>query len=498
MFKKYDQKQCFLLPLSLDDFVPPGSPARTVSEVVDLLDLSAFEAEYSVLGQHAYDPRMMLKILFYSYFNGVTSSRAIADKLCSDTVYMYLSGMQHPDFRTLCRFRTMHKEGMELVFKQIVQFCMDLGMVGLGNVCFDGTKIKANASRKKTKDMKAVEKEIKKLLDESVEVDEVEDRVYGEGTPFEMPPDLRDPVRRREKLREAKEKLDELEKAKERLEDEKVKTTNLTDPDARLMKTHDGIRPAYNCQAAVDSQCQVVVAASVVKDESDYNQLIPMVELVEQNTGGLPWISTADSGYYTLDNYRYFKEHGRLGLIPDKMYQLEKLGKTRYIPKSRFTYDAEKDVYVCPAGNALTFYCNTPYKGMLLRNYYCRPGNCVLKSQCTKAGFRRVSKNPGDELVADMRDKLDSRLGESIYKERMSTVEPVFGNIKKNKGFKEFGLRGLIKTGIEFTIICAAHNLGKIHEFLKNTKKDPAQVPTEKNTIRVKATAIKPSLTYSP
>lgn len=320
MFKKYDQKQCFLLPLSLDDFVPLESPARTVSEVVDLLDLSAFESRYAVLGQRAYDPGMMLKVLFYSYYSGVTSSRCIADKLATDTVFMFLAGMQRPDFRTLCRFRSMHRDGVEQVFKQIVQLCMGLGMVGLGNVSFDGTKVKANASRKRTKDMKAVEKEIKKLIVESIKTDEEEGREYGDGTPYELPPDLRDPAKRKEKIREAKRKLDELERAKERLNDGKAKTTNLTDPDARLMKAHDGIKPGYNCQAAVDSRCQVVLAARVVKDESDYNQLVPMVELVKQNTGELPRVCTADSGYYTLDNYRYFKEHGNVGLIPDKMY----------------------------------------------------------------------------------------------------------------------------------------------------------------------------------
>jgi transposase len=489
LFKKYDQKQCFLLPLCLDDFVPPGSPARTISEVVDLLDLSAFESKYAVLGQRAYDPGMMLKVLFYSYYTGVTSSRSIADKLNADTVYMYLSGMQRPDFRTLCRFRSMHEEGIQAVFKQIVQYCMDLEMVGLGNVSFDGTKIKANASRKRTKDMKAVEKEISRLIEESERVDMEEDQKYGDSTPYEMPPELRDPAKRREKLRMIKKKLDDLGAAKKRLGEEKTKTTNLTDPDARLMKTHDGFRPAYNCQAAVDAKCQVVVAASVVGDENDCNQLVPMIEQVEENTGELPWITSADSGYSTLDNYRYFKEHERLGLIPDKTYQLEKLGKTKYYPKSSFTYDGERDVYVCPAGNTMAFHGNSKYKGEVLRNYYCKPGDCALKDKCTKAEFRRVSRNPGDDLVKDMRDKLDTRLGGSIYKERMSTVEPVFGNIKKNKGFKEFRLRSLIKAGIEFTILCTVHDLGKIHEHLKNLKKSPYKL-TRTNISGINTTTI--------
>lgn len=116
----------------------------------------------------------------------------------------------------------------------------------------------------------------------------------------------------------------------------------------------------------------------------------------------------------------------------------------------------------------MVFHGNSKYKGEVLRSYYCKHGNCILKSKCTKAEFRRVLRNPGDDLVKDMRDKLDTRLGKSIYKKQMSTVEPVFGNIKKNKKFKEFGLRGLIKTGIEFTILCTVHDLGKIHEHLKN------------------------------
>ena len=170
-FKKYDQHQTFILPFNLEDFVPEDSPARTINEVVDSLDLHVFVEKYNRRGPSPYDPRMMLKVLFYAYYNGVYSSRVIASRLLSDTVFMYLAGMQKPDFHTLCRFRTMHRQGIEQAFLDIVRLCMGLGMVGLGNVSFDGTRIKANASGKKTKDLEAVDKRIKKLLDESIEID---------------------------------------------------------------------------------------------------------------------------------------------------------------------------------------------------------------------------------------------------------------------------------------------------------------------------------------
>ena len=330
-FKKYDQHQTFIVPFNLEDFVPADSPARTIDEVVDSLDLSVFIEKYNRRGPSPYDPRMMLKVLFYAYYNGVYSSRVIASRVLTDTVYMYLSGMQKPDYHTLCRFRTMHKTGVEQAFLDIVRLCLELGMVGLGNVSFDGTRIKANASGKKTKDMEAVDKQIKKLLDESEKIDREEDEVYGDSTPFIVPPHLRDP---KERKRLIKEKLEELKKAKERLEESGEKNTNLTDPDARLMKTRQGVRPAYNGQAAVDGKCQVIVAASLVERENDTAQLVPLMEGVEANTGRLPWITTADSGYSSLDNLEYLETRGLLALIPDVLYHLKNWGSPSIIRKA--------------------------------------------------------------------------------------------------------------------------------------------------------------------
>ena len=309
-FKKYDQQQTFLFPLSLEDFIREDSPARTINEVVDDLDLSSFIEKYHRRGPSPYDPRMLLKVIFFAYYTGVFSSRVIASRLESDTTFMYLAGMQQPDFRTLCRFRTMHMEGIIMAFKDIVRLCMGLGMVGLGNVSFDGSKIKANASGKKTKNLEAIDKRITKLLKESQRLDGEEDVVYGEEeTPYRMPPHLRDPVERQKRIKEEVEKLGE---AKKRLSESGEKNTNLTDSDANLMKTRRGVFPAYNGQAAVDGKNQVILAARLVRDESDSKQLEPMIREVMNTTGRKPWITTGDSGYYSLDNYEFLKRRGCL------------------------------------------------------------------------------------------------------------------------------------------------------------------------------------------
>jgi transposase len=320
--------------------------------------------------------------------------------------------------------------------------------------------------------MEAVDKRIKKLLDEGEKIDREEDGVYGDSTPFQVPPHLRDP---KERKRLIKEKLEELKKAKERLEETGEKNTNLTDPDARLMKTRQGVRPAYNGQVAVDAKSQVIVAARLVDRENDTGQLVPMVESVTENVGRQPWIVTADSGYSSMDNLEFLVERKILGLIPDVMYHLEKKGKTRFYPRSVFRYDEQFDVYVCPEGKQLSHSGSSQYNGDRLDSYRCSETDCKQcpgKAKCTGGKARKVSRNSRDYLYTSTRERLDTPLGEKLYKERMSIVEPVFGDMKKNRHFNQFSLRGIEKTSVEFLIVCIAHNLMKIHGQLRKTIKN--------------------------
>jgi hypothetical protein len=240
------------------------------------------------------------------------------------------------------------------------------------------------------------------------------------------------------------------------------------------MKTRQGVRPAYNGQIAVDAKDQVIVAARLVEKENDHAQLIPLLESVEVNLGRRPWITTADSGYSSLDNLAYLEKRGLLGLIPDVMFHIEKLGKTKYLPRSVFRYNPELDTYTCPGGKTLTHSGSTLYNGDRLDSYRCSENECKQcpgKAKCTGGKARKVSRNSRDYLYTGMRDRLETRLGETLYKERMSIVEPVFGDMKKNRHFNQFSLRGLEKTSTEFLIVCTVHNLMKIHGYLKNKGK---------------------------
>ena len=190
-FKPYHQDQTLLLPLSLDEFIPANHNARIISAIVDKLDLSALYDKYcTTTGQNAYDPRMLVKVLFYATFKGVFSSRAIENELHTDTAFLYLSAMQKPTYRTISRFRSNFFDELEEIFEQIVQICLDLDLAGLNHVAFDGSKIKANASPKKAMTQVQLKNRIRKLLKKSILTDEEEDALFGDGSPYSFPEEL--------------------------------------------------------------------------------------------------------------------------------------------------------------------------------------------------------------------------------------------------------------------------------------------------------------------
>ena len=191
MFKKYDQKQQFLLPLNLESFVSEDHISRVINDLFDTVDISAIESTYSEEGCPAYHPRLLLKILFYGYLINIRSSRKIDAMTQTDTAFMYLAAMQKPDFHTICRFRSAHLDSIKEIFSQIVILCKGMGLIG-SCISIDGTKVKASASPRQSKSSDAIEKEIDKILRESIEVDEHEDEIYGDSTPYQMPKELVD------------------------------------------------------------------------------------------------------------------------------------------------------------------------------------------------------------------------------------------------------------------------------------------------------------------
>jgi transposase len=383
----------------------------------------------------------------------------------TDTAVMYLAAMQHPDFRTICRFRSSHLDLIKDVFSQVVTVCKEMGMLGVGKISLDGTKIKANASVKQSKNADALDKEIDKILKESIEIDKAEDEMYGDSTPYEMPKELVDKTKRLEKIKAAKKKLEE----------EKLEKINVTDNDAKIMKHKDGsLKPSYNGQIAVDDKEQVIVAADLVTDTNDLNQVDPMIQLIWATMGYRPTILLADAGYFSYDNIDLLNQIGTDSYIPDNFFKVEERGKSKYFMKSMFRFDKENDCYFCPAGITMPFkWIQKRDDEPDLRQYigdHC--SICVLKNACTKANKRIISRDPREHLMEDMRKKLRTEEGKELYQERMSTVEPVFGQMKQNRGFTEFLLRGENKAKVEFLIMCTVHNIEKIAGFLKRKAKD--------------------------
>jgi len=468
MFKKYDQKQQFLLPLSLEEFVSKDHISRVINELFDVVDISAIESTYSEEGCPAYHPRLLLKILFYGYLINIRSSRKIDDMTQTDTAFMYLAAMQKPDFHTICRFRSTHLDSIKEIFSQIVTFCKEMGLIG-SSISIDGTKVKANASPKQSKSSDAIKKEIDKILRESIETDEREDEIYGDSTPYKMPEELVDKKYRLEKIKAAKKKMDE----------EKLKKVNITDTDAKIMKHKDGSKkPSYNCQVAVDEKEQIIVAADLVDEENDLHQIEPMIENVKETLGYKPNIVLADAGYFSYDNVKFLLDEEIDAYIPDNFYEVEKRGKTKKFRKSLFTYDDKKDCYYCPAAFEIQFTRIQKREDEPdLRQYVCKYCSlCVLKNACTESKNRTISRDPREYLMEDMRAKLDTEEGTEQYQNRMSTVEPVFGQMKQNRRFREFLLRGKRKTRIEFFMMCTVHNIKKIADFMKREGKNLKEI----------------------
>ena len=355
-----------LLPAALQEWLPPDHLAYFISDVVDQLDLSAINARYQgeERGGPPYHPRMMVKVLLYGYCAGVASSRRIAHRLHEDIAFRVLAANNTPDFRTISDFRKDHLKALADLFRQVLELCRKAGLVKLGHVALDSTKVRANASKHKAMSygrMKEKEDqlaaEVAELLRRAQEVDEEEDRRYGrDKRGDELPEELAFREGRLRKTREAQAALEaeaEVEQVKAAgrnhpgVPDDKEQR-NFTDPDSRIMPVPGGrdFQQSYNCQAVVDSEHQVIVAARATSVPSDKQQAVPMVEETTLNTGAVPKELSADAGYYSA---RAVEELCALGVDPFIAPERTRHG-TRLapaprgrIPKLGFTHNLEKE-----------------------------------------------------------------------------------------------------------------------------------------------------------
>src|ERR1017187_8416708 len=426
-YRTYVPEQDLLLPPSLRAWLEEDHLVYFVSDVVDQLDLSAIHGVYEKekRGQPPYDPRLMTKLLVYGYCTGVFSSGRIQKRLQEDIPFKVLAAGNEPDFRTISDFRKIHIEALEKLFEQVLAMALECGSIKLGRVSLDGTKLKANASKHKAtsygrmkEKQQQLKEEVKQLLAAAEAADEEEDRQYGSKRGDEVPEELRRRETRLAKIKEAKKVLEQRARDKAAAEGkgaEKAKPDdkdqyNLTDPESRIMKGADGIVQGYNAQAAGEPQLLLIVGQSVTEAANDKKQLMPMVERIEQQSGQRPEAILADNGYCSEEN----------------LDCLESIGP--------------------PERNIEGFIATGKQKH----------GEHRLPA-------KRGPLPQGATKVDRMKRKLQTKVGKAVYAARKCVVEPVFGQIKQARGFRQFLLRGKEKVKGQWALLCLTHNILRLH-----------------------------------
>ena len=462
-FKPSNESQLFLLPPSIEDFVPEDHLARVIDEVVETLDTKSIEDKYSELGQKSYHPKSILKLLFYGYSIGVMSGRKIALQCESDTAFMFLARMYRPDFRTINDFRKNNLRQIENYFVDIVRLCKGLGMVKAGIIIIDSTKIRANASSDKMYNKEYyerlgmhVEEQIKDLLKQAEQADAVEDAEHGDTRGDELPQELRSKKQLKEKIKQALAQL----------KDEKEKS-NLTDPDAKIMKSRDVFRANYCCQAAM-SEDGIIVGAYATTVSSDRAQLLTVIgESEKMSQNNFP-VAVADSGYSSYEVYKQAEQQDRTVFMPDQelIYQQQQAINDKY-HRLHFTYDEKNNQYICPEGKSLPYYNSynkkkTNQKRSVYRGTKCHC--CEVRQLCTSADQRQISIDVRDAYRLKARERLSTEIGQRMQKLRRCTIERLFGHIKHNLKFTMFQLRRLNKVNSEFKLVCMAYNLRMLHK----------------------------------
>jgi transposase len=435
-FRPWKVDEVQLLPPSVQDYVPKSHMSRLIVVLVrEELDLSAITGSYtSGLGQPPFDPRMMTALLLQGYASGLYSSRRIAKAAVERADFMMIVAGDPPDFRTISEFRKRHLKALAGLFVQVLKLAEKAGLVKLGHVALDGTKIKANASKHKAMSYERMKKreaelqaEVDRWLKAAEAADAEEDKLHGSQRGDEMPDWVADKEKRLAKIRAAKAALEAEAKAaaeeerRRRAEAEERRIAegrkkngktpsppstqpedksqrNFTDPDSRILKTKDGYIQGYNAQAAVDAKAQIIVAHGLTASMSDHGQLVGLIDGIEANLGVRPKEASADSGYLSEAN---------LQALVDRDI-------SAYVATGRAKHPAE------------------------------------------------IKRNTTGPLTRAMTDKLKRAGWRSRYRLRKQVVEPVFGQIKQARGFRQFLLRGIEKVKAEWAMICTAHNLTKL------------------------------------
>ena len=467
--REMNREQAWMLPPTLDELLPMDHPARFVAEFVDALDRDGWaelgvEIEGDTLGAPAYHPQALLSVWLYGFMTNVRSCRKL-EAACRDQIpYLWLTGWQHPDHNTLWRFYQGHRQGMRELFKRTVRTAVSLELVDLAVQAVDGTKMFANAAASRTYTgeqlgqlLDRVEKAIKEL--------EAQNEGGEDGVPARLPEKLADRKTLRQRVRQALEGLPDRDRPNGYKHPRRI---NLTDRDARPMKTAQGFVPGYNAQAMVSPLAtgegvtgMLITAADVVDEVNDLARLTLMVEQAEEVTGVRVPTTLADAGYFASRHLEECAQRGQQVVMPDPKQQSIKQDPYH---KDRFTYDEDNDCYYCPRGQTLHFVRNKRKRGEPVRLYQasrsvCR--ECPAFGVCTKdrRKGRGLELGPYDAVSRQRRAWMETGEAKKMYKLRKQLAEPVFGIIKEQQGARRFLLRGLANVSAEWTALATAFNL---------------------------------------
>lgn len=510
-FRRGDRDQQFLMAPDVRDWLPPGHLAWAVLDAVAQLDLSVFYARYRHDGRGgcAYDPESMVAVLLFAYCRGDRSSRVVERRLVEDVAYRVVAANATPDHATIARFRAEHEVAIEGLFNQVLALCAAAGMVHVGVVAVDGTKMAASAAMGANMDderlRRAIAGEVRRILDEAAAIDAAEDALYGEARGDELPADLADPTTRLERLREAKARLDAAQaqrdaaqaertarreadaaagrktpgrKRKRPPPEQKPLMVNATDPDSRMMKVSGGFLQGYNAQAAATAD-QVIVAAEVTNTAGDVHQLAPVLAAAGANleAAGLTetiGVALADAGYYSADNANLSSPEVLIATtkatklpseappLPTETISHAERAEAQLIAQRAAVLDRvlAGQLTLSQAAAQLGLDYTTTLRW---RNRYRDLG---IEGLTRKRRANGQGPHPRRTTVNDTRLRMDARLatdeGRNLYRRRSTIIEPVFGQIKDPRGIRRFQRRGLTACASEWKLITATHNLLKL------------------------------------
>lgn len=470
--KGVSRYQQVLFPGSVDEYIDEDSIVRAVGAFVEHLPVEEMGFlrgdETQTKGRPGYDPRTMLAIFIWGHLNNVRSSRRLERECGRNLELMWLSGKLKPDFKTLCRFRQYNGDGIKEVLARFRMWMDEVGLIGKKEVAIDGSKFKAVNSKDRNittgQLKKRIAKEKKKIARYLKELEEADEQDSGE----ETGPTVEE---LKEKIETIGGFLEKQEEKLERMKEEGVTQESETDPDSKLMKAHSGMMMAYNVQTVVDDKHKLIIGTTVTNEGSDQGLLPEMALRTKEDLGVEELTVIADGGYYASEDIKTCEEEGIKTYvpIPETERDEEKSGRFN---RSRFRYDKEKDVYVCPQSEELKKIGTTTHhqkksgkkKKMFVYGTKACAG-CPLKSRCTTSKYgRRLKRWVHEEVTERLRERLAAE--PEMLKKRKGMVEHPFGTIKVGMGHERLLMKGKAKVGTELNLSVLGYNLKRVKSIL--------------------------------